>query len=149
MLSKAGRSTGELRLRRKDGSEFHAVLESVSEESGSISLAVIDVSDRKNAETAVRRQADLLNLTHDTIIVRNMEDAVIFWNRGAEDAYGWQSREAVGQGIAHAAQNQVSRTVRGNHGRITQDGFLERRACSYQAGRVRDRGVEPLGASAE
>ena len=100
VLSKAGRSTGELRLLRKDGSQFHAVLESASEESGSISLAVIDVSDRKNAENAVRRQADLLNLTHDTIIVRNMEDAVIFWNRGAEDAYGWQSREALGR-VSH------------------------------------------------
>ena len=98
--SKADRNTGEFRMRRKDGSEFHAVLESVSETSGWISLAVIDVSDRKSAETAVRRQAELLNLTRDTIIVRNMEDTIIFWNQGAADAYGWQSSEAEGR-ISH------------------------------------------------
>ncbi len=95
-----GRESCELRLRRRDGSEFYAVLESIGDHEGGVKIAMIDVSDRKNAEDAIRRQADLLNLTQDTIIVRNMQDAIIFWNRGAEETYGWLYSEAVGK-ISH------------------------------------------------
>jgi PAS domain S-box-containing protein len=45
----------------------------------------------------LRNQADLLNLTHDAIFVRDMNDIVTYWNRGAEKLYGWRSAEAVGR----------------------------------------------------
>ena len=59
-----------------------------------------DVTEKKRVEEAVRQQADLLNLTRDAIIVRDTSDAITFWNRGAEQRYGWTSSEAAGQ-IAH------------------------------------------------
>jgi PAS domain S-box-containing protein len=43
------------------------------------------------------QQASLLNLTHDTIFVRNMSDLITYWNRGAEELYGWSAQEAVGK----------------------------------------------------
>src|SRR5580698_9068087 len=43
------------------------------------------------------QQASLLNLTHDTIIARDMSDSITFWNRGAEELYGWSWQEAVGK----------------------------------------------------
>jgi PAS domain-containing protein len=49
------------------------------------------------AEEALREQASLLNLTHDTVFVRDMHDVITYWNRGAEDLYGWTRDEAVGQ----------------------------------------------------
>ena len=58
------------------------------------------LDDRKHAEEAARRQAALLNLTHDTIFVRDMKDVITFWNRGAEDLYGWAADQAVG-GVTH------------------------------------------------
>ncbi|MEY2549427.1 MAG: hypothetical protein QOD64_2009, partial [Verrucomicrobiota bacterium] len=49
------------------------------------------------AEEALREQANLLDLTHDTVFVRNMDDVITYWNRGAEERYGWLSEEAVGR----------------------------------------------------
>jgi PAS domain S-box-containing protein len=42
-------------------------------------------------------QASLLNLTHDTIFVRDMNDLITYWNRGAEELYGWPAEDAVGK----------------------------------------------------
>ena len=58
-------------------------------------------------EVAVRtQQASLLNLTHDTIFVRDMNDIITYWNRGAQELYGWTAEEALGK-QAH----QLLRTV--------------------------------------
>jgi PAS domain S-box-containing protein len=43
------------------------------------------------------QQASLLNLTHDTIFVRDMNDVIGYWNRGAEELYGWTPEEAIGK----------------------------------------------------
>jgi PAS domain S-box-containing protein len=43
------------------------------------------------------QQASLLNLTHDTIIVRDMNFVIQYWNRGAQELYGWTPEEAVGK----------------------------------------------------
>jgi len=43
------------------------------------------------------QQASLLNLTHDTIFVRDMSDIISYWNRGAEELYGWRAEEAIGR----------------------------------------------------
>jgi PAS domain S-box-containing protein len=56
-----------------------------------------DISERKRAEEKLRERANLLALTHDTIFVRDMRDMVTFWNRGAEELYGYKWQEAVGR----------------------------------------------------
>jgi PAS domain S-box-containing protein len=59
--------------------------------------AVIDVTKRKQTEETLQEQADLLNLTHDAIFIRDMNGVVRSWNRGAEALYGWTAREAEGK----------------------------------------------------
>ena len=49
---------------------------------------------RKSAE-GLRQQANLLNLTHDTIFVRDMDNVITYWNRGAEELYGRQRKWSV------------------------------------------------------
>jgi two-component system, LuxR family, sensor kinase FixL len=49
------------------------------------------------AEATLREQANLLNLTHDAIFVRNMNGTVKYWNRGAEELYGWPAEQAIGK----------------------------------------------------
>jgi two-component system sensor kinase FixL len=44
----------------------------------------------------LRNQAGLLDLTHDAIFVRDMNDIITYWNRAAEDLYGWPAQSALG-----------------------------------------------------
>src|ERR1700716_1397919 len=48
-------------------------------------------------EVTLREQANLLNLTHDAILVRDMDGTIKYWNRGAEELYGWPAEQAVGR----------------------------------------------------
>jgi PAS domain S-box-containing protein len=61
---------------------------------------MVDVSRRKRDEEGLRERADLLSLTHDAIFVRDLNSVVKYWNRAAEDLYGWTAAEAVGQ-VSH------------------------------------------------
>src|SRR5262245_43533914 len=59
-----------------------------------------EIAARRRAEEALRAQAELLDLTHDTVFVRDAKDVITYWNRGAVDRYGWTPDEAVGQ-VSH------------------------------------------------
>jgi PAS domain S-box-containing protein len=59
--------------------------------------AVIDITERKRSEETLREQANLLDLTHDAIFVRDMMGVTTYWNRGAEALYGWRAEEARGK----------------------------------------------------
>jgi PAS domain S-box-containing protein len=67
---------------------------------------MFDITARKESEQALREQADLLNLTHDTVFVRDMNDVIRYWNRGAQEQYGWTSEEAVGR-VSHELTQTV------------------------------------------
>ena len=45
----------------------------------------------------VEERSSLLDLTHDTISVLDMEFVIKYWNRGAEEFYGWTQEEAIGK----------------------------------------------------
>jgi PAS domain S-box-containing protein len=54
--------------------------------------------DDLKKEVALRtQQASLLDLTHDTIFVRDMNDIITYWNRGAQELFGWTPEEAIGK----------------------------------------------------
>lgn len=44
-----------------------------------------------------KQQTKLLDLAHDTIMVRDLNDVIVYWNQGAEQLYGWSRNEALGK----------------------------------------------------
>jgi PAS domain S-box-containing protein len=56
-----------------------------------------DITERKQAEEKIRFQAALLDITTDAILVRDLQDQILFWNQGASRLYGWQAEEAFGK----------------------------------------------------
>src|SRR5580704_17988557 len=54
---------------------------------------------KKARETGVPRissgklRSELLELAHDAIIVRDVDSTILFWNRGAQETYGWSAAE--------------------------------------------------------
>jgi PAS domain S-box-containing protein len=59
-----------------------------------------EVAERRRAEEILRERANLLDLTRDSIFVRDWNDIITYWNCGAEERYGWTRKEAVGQ-VSH------------------------------------------------
>jgi PAS domain S-box-containing protein len=56
-----------------------------------------EIAERVRAEQSLKKQAGLLELAHDAIIVRGMTDEILYWNSGAEESYGWGRDEALGK----------------------------------------------------
>jgi PAS domain S-box-containing protein len=63
--------------------------------------------DELDTAAARTQQARLLNLTHDTIFVRDMSDVITYWNLGAEKFYGWTADEVVGKLTSHQLLHTV------------------------------------------
>ena len=97
-----GRSEAHTRIRRPDGSYGHflfrgsAVLDADGKPIRVIG-SIADLTSMLQAERKLREQANLLNLAHDAIMVRDMQGRVEFWNHGAEALYGWTAAEAQGR----------------------------------------------------
>ncbi|HEY9072927.1 MAG TPA: GAF domain-containing protein, partial [Desulfobaccales bacterium] len=66
----------------------------------------IDITEARQAEAEIRQQAALLDLAHDAIIVRDLDSHILFWNRGAEETYGFKKAKALNQGTHSLLQTQ-------------------------------------------
>ena len=64
----------------------------------------VDRSELKRAEERAREQASLLDLAADAIIVRGLDNLIVYWNHGAERLYGWTAGEAIGRPAAELLQ---------------------------------------------
>ena len=101
MIERNGTWTGELTHTTRDGRRI--IVESRHElmrEADGRRLVLEtnrDVTERKLAEETLREQANLLSLTHDAIFVRDMSDVITYWNRGAQEFYGWMAEDAIGK----------------------------------------------------
>ena len=55
-----------------------------------------DITARHLAEERLKEQAALLDKAQDAIYVRNLDQHITYWNRGAERLYGWTAEEVLG-----------------------------------------------------
>jgi len=92
---------GEKRYLSKDGSIIWARATTSCQRGrdGSVQYfvrVIQDISDRRRAEEQLRRQAMLLDQSHDAIFTWKLGGGITYWSRGAETLYGYSREEAIG-----------------------------------------------------
>ena len=99
-----GRPTGnvEIEVRTRNGRSANLVgsASPLLDDSGNVRGGVgafYDVTARKQMEDTLRERAELLELASEAILVCNLDGTITFWNRGAENIFGWTRQEALGQ----------------------------------------------------
>jgi PAS domain S-box-containing protein len=70
-----------------------------------------ELLERLRTQQVLQEQAQLLDLAHDTIIARDLNNTITFWNKGAEQMYGWTKSEAWGKEIRTLLQTQFPQPV--------------------------------------
>ncbi|MGE5306891.1 MAG: ATP-binding protein [Alphaproteobacteria bacterium] len=53
-------------------------------------------AELREQEGYLQRHADLLNLANEAIFARELDGRIIYWNRGAEQLYGYSEKEVIG-----------------------------------------------------
>jgi PAS domain S-box-containing protein len=86
------------------------------------STLVHDISERKRWENQLEEQARLLDLSCDAIVVRDAVETIIYWNKGAYEAYGYKREEAVGRVIHELLKTEFPEPIERIRAKLHQNG---------------------------
>ena len=70
---------------------------------------VQDLTEKKKSEESKKFKAALLNTTSQAVIATDLNGIVNFWNKAAEEIYGWTAGEAVGKNIVELTPAQQTK----------------------------------------
>ncbi len=126
MTSKIARSgkNGKFKTYFKPLNKYYSVSTYLSDSNTLVTIST-DITEKEKMEGELQKQADLLDLTRDAIIVRDMGDRIIFWNHGAEERYGWMRKEAYGKVSHKLLKADFSEPLREIFGKLFQNGHWE------------------------
>ena len=101
-IQSTGAWFGEFHNCKKKGSPFYTSARISALEVGDKKLFISvqeDITERKRAEEMLRRQAELLDLAHDAIVVKDPQGRIMYWNQGATNHYGWPKEVALKKNV--------------------------------------------------
>jgi two-component system, cell cycle sensor histidine kinase and response regulator CckA len=92
----------EIWHKRRDGSVFPALMDAavIADENGTplyFSGMAVDISERKAAEAALRRQALVFDNINDGVIITDTQGWITDWNPGAERIFDYFRQEVLGK----------------------------------------------------
>ena len=93
---------GDYQVARKDGKRVwvKGFLRNVCDEYGKpqyIQALFFDITRRKQMEEELLYQSYILNSINDAVITSDPELRIRYWNRAAEEMYGWRREEVMGK----------------------------------------------------
>jgi len=93
---------GDYQVVRKDGKRIwvKGFLRNVCDEHGKpqyIQALYFDITGRKQLEEELLYQSYILNSINDAVITSDPELKIRYWNRAAEEMYGWKREEVMGK----------------------------------------------------
>ncbi|BAZ12295.1 PAS/PAC sensor hybrid histidine kinase [Calothrix sp. NIES-4071] len=91
-------NVGEDEIKLKDGRVIRRVSTSFRQDGECCSGRLYifeDITERKRTEQQMRSGAALLDVTSDAIILRDLSNKILLWNKSAEKLYGWQAEEVI------------------------------------------------------
>ncbi|HVF73123.1 MAG TPA: ATP-binding protein [Chthoniobacterales bacterium] len=74
----------------------------------------------------VRERAELLELAHAAAILTDEAGVIRYWNNGATQMYGWESKEALGQHLDALLQSDFAEPANDLGNALAVDGYWER-----------------------
>jgi len=84
-----------------------------------------ELQERQRTQQVLEEQAHLLDLAHDTIMTRDLNGMITFWNRGAEQMYGWMREEVLGRSTHTLLQTEFSCPQAEIEAVLLQQGYWE------------------------
>jgi PAS domain S-box-containing protein len=89
---------------RIDGEERWSIVKAtpVFDKQGKVQLAINifrDITERRHAEEEMKFQAHLLDVVEQGVIATDLRGRIIYWNRYAEELYGWSCSDVMGRNI--------------------------------------------------
>ena len=90
-----------------------------------ISKIARDITEQKKQQEVAQRQAQLLDQAYEPILVRDPQDRIVYWNKGAERLYGWKAAEALGRVSHELLQTTFPEPVEDIVKRLERDGHWE------------------------
>ena len=81
-----------------------------------------DITRRKEAEDKIARQAQLLDITTDAILVKDLEETILYCNRSVEQIYGWTKEELIGKTANELLYQEISSELEKAHRKVVATG---------------------------
>ncbi len=98
-------------FKKKDGTRFNAIVKTVPIKFGDKTVGlrgiVTDITEQKRMTETFVFQSQLLEAVGQALIATDKDNVIRYWNKGAENLYGWTAEEVLGKNVDEFLTTEV------------------------------------------